>query len=115
LKSWVRTVTLDRRRDTITVEEDFTLARAESITLNLMTQREAAVTSDLLTLKLPQGGGADCTLKFDAAKLDAKVETIQLSEEGGLKGSWGKQVYRIQLNAKQPVANGKWSYEFARA
>ncbi|MDR3792426.1 MAG: heparinase II/III family protein [Terracidiphilus sp.] len=115
VKSWVRTVTLDRRRDTITVEEEFTLERAEAVTLNLMTQREAAVAAGLLTLKLTQGGGADCTLKFDAAKLDAKVETIKLSEEGGLKESWGEQVYRIQLNAKQPAASGKWSYEFARA
>jgi len=115
VKSWVRTVTLDRVQDKITVEEDFELERAVPISLTVMTQRIAAVKpGGSITLKLASGEGAPSLLKFDGAQFEPKVETITLAD-AGLRGSWGKQIYRILLNTKQPVVRDKWSYEFTRA
>ena len=66
------------------------------------------------TLKLANGEGQDSLLKFDAAQIDPKVETIKL-EDRGLQMSWGPQIYRVLLNSKQPSASGKWTYEFLPA
>jgi hypothetical protein len=112
VKSWVRTVTLDRKTDKITVEENFELERAVSVALSVMTPRLVTVdASGSIQLKLASGEGKDSLLKYDAAQIDPKVETIKL-DDMGLRMSWGPQIYRILLSSKQPVASGKWSYEF---
>ena len=84
-----------------------------------MTPREASVAAGAITLKLaPREGqdtaAKDALLKYEADRLEPKVETIQL-EDMGLRMSWGDQIYRILLNSKQPVASGKWTYEFLPA
>ena len=115
VKSWVRTVTLDRVHDRITVEEDFELERAVPVSLSVMTPRIATVDpGGSITMKLASGTGKPCLLKYDAAQIEPKVETIQLTDRG-LRESWGDQVYRMLLNSKQPVASGKWTYEFGPA
>jgi hypothetical protein len=115
VKSWVRTVTLDRVRDRITVEEDFELERAVPVSLTVMTPRTVSVDSNgNILLKLASGQGSTSQLHYDAAAIEPKVETIELADRG-LRASWGPEIYRILLNAKQPVSSGKWKYEFARA
>ena len=115
VKSWVRTVTLDRVRDRVVVEEEFELERAETVSLSVMTPRLAnPVGAGRLALTLASGDGKACALHYDAGALEAKVETIELSDES-LRSSWGERVYRILLNSKQKAASGKWSYEFAPA
>jgi hypothetical protein len=115
VKSWVRTLTLDRVHDKITIEEAFELDHAAPVSLSIMTSRLADTgTSGSIVLKLADGVGKPCLLKYDAGVLDPKVETIKLEDEG-LRESWGDQVYRILLDSKQPVASGTWSYEFSRA
>ena len=115
VKSWVRTITLDRVKDVITVEEDFELERAVPVSLTVMTPRMATVDpGGSITLKLASGSGADSLLKYDGAQIEPKVETIKLADRG-LRMSWGDQIYRILLNSKQPVSSGKWSYEFRHA
>ena len=109
------TVTLDRKSDKITVEESFELERAVPVALSVMTPRLVTVGSGGdITPKLASGEGKDSLLKYDAAQIDPKVETIKL-DDMGLRMSWGPQIYRILLNSKQPVAGGKWSYEFRPA
>ncbi len=84
-----------------------------------MTPREASIAAGTITLKLPATEGQsapakDALLKYQADQLEPKVETIKL-EDMGLRQSWGDQIYRILLNSKQPVASGKWTYEFSPA
>ena len=115
VRSWVRTVTLDRRANKITVEENFELERAVSVGLTVMTPRLVTVSpGGSIVLKLSKGEGSDSLLRYDAAALEPKVETIRL-EDMGLRMSWGDQIYRILLDTKQPVASGKWSYELRPA
>jgi hypothetical protein len=115
VKSWVRTVTLDRVRDKITVEENFELDGAVPISLSLMTPRLVNTdTAGTIVLKLTTGEGKACLLKFDSAAIEPRIETIKLEDEG-LRENWGDQIYRIQLNSKQPIASGRWIYEFGHA
>lgn len=112
--SWVRTVTLDRRLNKVIVEENFQLEKSVPVALSVMTPRVATPGAGVLTLALASGQGKATLLKYDAATLAPKVETIKL-EDAGLRMSWGPQIYRILMNSKQPVASGKWIYEFAPA
>ncbi len=112
VRSWVRTVTLDRRTDKVIVEENFELDAAKPVSLTVLTPRTVSVGSGLLTLSLADA--KDCSLKFNSAALEPKVETKTL-DDNGLRESWGPQIYRIWLNSKSPIASGKWRYEFGRA
>jgi hypothetical protein len=115
VKSWVRTVTLDRLQNRITIEENFELAKAVPVTLTVMTPRVATVdVAGSMLLKLASGESTVSRLKYDGETLEPTVETKVL-DDAGLRMSWGSQIYRILLSSKQPVASGKWTYEFARA
>jgi hypothetical protein len=115
VKSWVRTVTLDRRANKITVEENFELERAVPVSLTVMTPRIVNLNDGgRITLKLAKGDGTDSLISYDAGALEPKVETVTLNDMG-LRMSWGDQIYRILLNSKQPVSAGKWSYELRPA
>ena len=115
VKSWVRTLTLDRVRDRVIVEEDFVLERAVGVALSVMTQRAVdTAKAGSIALRLANSEAKACLLKYDASDLEPKVETIKL-EDAGLRESWGDQIYRILLSSKQLVASGKWRYEFGAA
>jgi hypothetical protein len=115
VRSWVRTLTLDRVRNKIVVEEDFELERAVAVALSVITSRlVSAGTAGNIALRLASGEGKTCLLKYEAAALEAKVETVKL-DDAGLRESWGHEIYRILLNSRQPVDGGKWKYEFGAA
>ncbi len=65
-------------------------------------------------MKLAAGQGSATLLAFDGAALTAKVEKIPLTDPH-LREDWGEQIHRIMLNANQPVAKGKFAYQFSRA
>ena len=114
IKTWIRTVTLDRKNDTVTVEESFELERAVPVSLSVMTPRvPVADAPGSITMKLAGGEGKPALLKFAGAELTAKVETIALTDPH-LREDWGDDIYRILLNSNGPVAKGKFSYEFSR-
>lgn len=115
VKSWVRTLTLDRVHDKLTIEENFELAKAVPVSLSIMTPRLAdTAQAGSIVLKVASGDAKPCLLKYDGTAIEAKVETIKLEDEG-LRENWGEQIYRLLLNSKQPVASGKWSYELSHA
>src|SRR5581483_1199608 len=103
VKSWVRTVTLDRAQNRVTVEEEFALERAEPVSLSVITPRTVSVDANgKLKLALASVPGKESQLTFDGTQLESKVETIELAD-AGLRASWGAQIYRILLSSKQPV------------
>ena len=115
VKSWLRTVTLDRVRNRVTVEENFELERAVPVSLSLMTTRIATLdAAGSVTMKLASSEGKPSLLKYDTSQIQPAVETVQIADER-LRHDLGERVYRILLNSKQPVASGRWSYEFGPA
>jgi hypothetical protein len=114
IKTWIRTVTLDRKNDKVTVEENFELERAVPVSLNVMTPRvPVADAPGSITMKLAGGEGKPALLKFAGVELTAKVEKIALTDPH-LREDWGDNIYRILLNSIGPVAKGKFAYEFSR-
>jgi hypothetical protein len=112
IKSWIRTVTLDRERHSVTIEEDFYLERSAEVQLSIITSlAPESYKAGVLHLPLPANGGRTAALNFPASDLRPSVETIQLTD-AGLRESWGNQIYRILLKS-QPVASGNWTYEFS--
>jgi len=114
VKSWIRTVTLDRVNDRVTIEENFDLERPVPVSLSVMTPRAATVGSNGVTLKAVSGEGKPALLNFKSAELEAVVETIKLTDPH-LREDWGEEIHRILLNSKSPVMKGSLSYEFSVA
>ncbi|MFP5208791.1 MAG: heparinase II/III family protein [Acidobacteriota bacterium] len=115
IRSWMRTVTLDRVNDKVTIEENFDLERAVPVSLSIMTSRIPAVSADgSITMRLASGEGKDALLKFSGAELKPVVEKIAITDPN-LREDWGSAIYRIRLNTRQSVAKGNLSYEFSKA
>jgi Heparinase II/III-like protein len=107
LKSWHRTVRLDRAANGVEISDNYFLTEpVEGITLNLMTACKVAQTGQG-KLTLISGQGAPPTLiSFAENLLAASVETIPL-ENPELKRNWGSQIYRIQLKTLATTASGR--------
>ena len=107
LKSWRRTVKLDRRQNVIEISDSYSLTEpAPEITLNLVTA--CAVTqSGNGRLTLTSAHGPRATLiSFDPGLLAASVETIPL-DNLELKRNWGSQIFRIQLKTTAATSSGR--------
>jgi Heparinase II/III-like protein len=107
LKSWRRTVTLDRASNRVEISDNYFLSEPVSdITLNLMTACKVTQ-SGFGHLTLVSGLGAPNTLiAFDPALLSATVETIPL-DNAELKLNWGSEVFRIRLKTFGAKTSGK--------
>jgi hypothetical protein len=106
LKTWTRTVRLDRTANIITVEDLYVLSGAASpVTLNLMTALAVIEGHGKLTLNNPDG--SPCALiTFDPALLVPVVETIHLDNEE-LVQNWGAQVFRICLKTGRAESSSR--------
>ncbi len=113
IKSWIRTVTLDRVRHRVVVEEDFELENAAPIALSVMTPRVPTARNQGSIALASSGDGKATQLKFDGAALSPDIEKIVLTDQH-LREDWGEQIYRILLKSPS-VSKGKWSYEFGAA
>jgi hypothetical protein len=97
LRSWKRTVKLDRISNVVEINDNYLLGvQVSDITLSLMTCCTVAQSGKgELTLLSPRGA-PPTIITFDPTLLTAKVETISL-DNSELLANWGKQVSRILL------------------
>jgi hypothetical protein len=110
LKSWRRTVQLDRARNVIEISDSYSLTEpVPEITFNLRTA--CAVTQSgngrltLTSAQRPQGPPATL-ISFDPSLLAASVENIPL-DNPELKRNWGSQITRIQLKTTAATSSGR--------
>ena len=111
LKSWVRTVRLNRGKD-IVITEDYALEQpASEITLSLMTpckvevQKEGRLLLETADTNEPR---VAVRVLYDGARLKAVVETIPV-EDGRLRAAWPGQMTRILLKAEKPALQDTWT------
>jgi len=112
LKSWIRTLRLNRGKD-ILIQDDYTLtAPAKDITLTLMTSCSVSIPrpGEILLSVNPTGSGKPSRLKitYDAKKLKAATEDIPV-EDGRLKNVWGERITRILLKTESPPLHDSWT------
>ena len=112
VKSWMRTVRLNRGRD-VELTEAFELAeRAGETTLNFLTPLEADVNQPgQVTLSGSTQKGESqvkVRLEFDGDKLEPKVERIELTD-ARLAKVWGTHLNRLVLRARSPALKDAWT------
>jgi len=107
LKSWRRTVRLDRGKNVVEISDSYFLTEAvPEIVLNLMTVCDVKQ-SGTGQLTLTSALGAPPTLiSFDSELLTATVETITL-DNLELNRNWGARIFRIQLKASGAKTSGQ--------
>ncbi len=118
VKTWLRTITLERGQAVI-VADDYKLAQPpHSLTLNLLTPCAVdSSTPGLLRLSPRtirderQSGSA--TLHYPAATFSAAVETVPVADPQ-LGRVWGDQLFRVVLTVNQPAAKDTWTLKISR-
>jgi hypothetical protein len=113
IRSWTRTLYLNRAENRVQLREDFQLQRKVSVQLSFMTPcvpTQAAKGNVVLT---PASTSArNISLKYDASLIAPRIEKIDLTDDW-LAERWGKTMYRVLLTSAGPTDSGKWAIEFS--
>lgn len=103
VRSWSRTITLNREKNVL-IHDKYELGEAKQfLQVNLMSWRKPVLDAEgVIYLENPKGirDLEPITVGYDEGKFAVNIETIPL-EDARLQSSWGKQLYRIVLRAKQ--------------
>lgn len=115
VKSWIRTVRLNRGRD-IELVETFELSEVTGeTTLNFVTPLDAAPEAGRVALSPSDNRqrAVNLRLEFDPSKLKATVERIHLNDTR-LARSWGSGLNRLILHAQDQAPKDTWKLRIVR-
>lgn len=115
VKSWIRTVRLNRGRD-IELVETFELSEVTGeTTLNFVTPLDAAPEPGRVAFSPSDNRqrAVNLRLEFDPSKLKATVERIQLNDTR-LARSWGSGLNRLILHAQDQAPKDTWKLRIVR-
>ncbi len=114
LKSWVRTIRLNRGKD-VTVVEQYTLEKpAKEIVLSLVTPCKVTAQGDgRLCLKTLEESPVIMQAVYDESKLKPTLEIVPV-EDGHLRLVWPEQLTRILLRAENPRMQDTWAVRIER-
>lgn len=104
VEAWRRTISLDRAKSEVRIEENFQVdAALQDAEINLMTfGKPILATSGRILLQ-----DGNVALEYDAHQLTASVEKVQMAD-GIMKMQWKDNVYRITLQRKDgKLVDGK--------
>lgn len=111
VRTWVRTITLNRSGDVI-IRDRYKLAEAtQKIQMTLMSWRKPIPGKEgVIRLENPEGAidMDPVTVRYGEKGFEASVEVIPL-EDARLQSSWGEQLYRILLTARQIHAEDEFT------
>ena len=103
VKSWMRTVTLERGKH-VTIHDRYKLEEMkENLQMTLMSWRKPVLAEEgKIRLENPEGveGLRPVFIRYDQNKFRVEFETIHL-EDARLRSSWGDELFRIILTALQ--------------
>lgn len=124
LRSWRRTLRLDRGRGIVVVEDSWDFSHVpEWVTLHLVTAAEPQhLAPGRLLIPVPAGPGpagpapADgIVVTYPAPTLAASIEPRALDDSRQLQAAWGPCVYRVALTAANPAPRETVSLEITSA
>jgi hypothetical protein len=112
VKSWLRTVRLNRGRNVELVDAFELTEIVGPTTWNLLTPLEADI-SRSGHVSLRESGASDqvppqVDVEYDANKLEPGVERIEL-DDARLAKSWGTHLNRLVFRAKSPALHDTWT------
>jgi len=117
IASWRRSVRLDRGV-AVTISDDYALREpAAEVTVSLVTPCAVDVSQPgvVQLSERPILAGrvsASGQVAYDPTIFRATVETVTLTDER-MGGTWGTELYRVVLTAKNPAQRGTWTYQVA--
>ena len=121
IKIWNRSVALNRKQETVSVTDDYTMAAPPtSLQQTFMTTCAADVaTPGQVVLRLPNtptSGPKTVVIQYDPKRWTATVEPVALTmpDDEGFKTKWPNQtIKRILLTGIKPGASGKSVFGFS--
>ncbi|MGE5297051.1 MAG: heparinase II/III family protein, partial [Solirubrobacterales bacterium] len=117
LKSWVRTIRLNRGRNVTIVDECALEKPADRIVLSLVTPCKVSESgAGRLLLETVGSGESPVAVQvvFDGDKLKPTLETVPV-EDASLRSVWPERLTRILLVAEKPAAQEAWTMQIERA
>lgn len=110
IRSWLRTLRLDRSHNRIEIREQFDLAKGPpDITLTFMTPCRPFPAAGVVRLSGGFLSKGAVELAFDSRVFTAGIEEIPIAD-ARLRSSWGEHLYRVLLRADRPAAQQEWAY-----
>lgn len=114
LKSWVRTVRLDRGEGVVVREEYALEKQAQEITLSFVTPCKVTEQGDgRLRLETLDAPPVVTQVVYDVDRLKPTLETVPV-EDGRLRSVWPEQLTRILLKAQKPALQDTWTIRIER-
>jgi hypothetical protein len=111
VRSWKRTITLNRGRNVI-IQDKYDLEEAgENLRMTLMSWCKPILEEEgRIRLEFPENvkHKKDHSVRYDKKKFRVDIETIPL-EDGRLRSSWGSKLFRIVLTARERVLQGAFT------
>ena len=113
LKSWRRTLTLNRGQSVELVDRYEAGQKPTSLTLSLITPCtvDAAQPGHLKLSQAPLAGemvSGTGMVEYDPTLFSVAVETIDVAD-GRLLGIWGSRLFRLVFTVRDPQAAGSWT------
>jgi hypothetical protein len=113
VKTWIRTVHLNRGTD-IQVVDAFELKEASrDIAQSLITPSEIVRTEPGKLILKDSKTQTELTLRYDPDSLTVQTETIRMDDDKLLQ-IWGPHLYRILLKPKSAVRQDTWTLRFSK-
>jgi hypothetical protein len=116
IKSWVRTVRLNRGRNVEVIDEYQLSDPVETIELALVTPADVNLSvagriefnnRDLPASRVSGSG----SLAYNAELFAVEQETISIADDR-MAPVWGTRMARVLLRCRRPAQEGQWSFEF---
>jgi hypothetical protein len=111
VKFWTRTITLERGKH-VTIRDSYALGEVrKDLNLTLMSWRKPELDAEgIIRLMNPEGieNLRPVYVYYDKTMFSVDFETITL-EDSRLRSSWGNQLFRIMLTARQTPLKGEYT------
>ena len=104
VKSWKRTVAVDRKGMSVTEDYELTAQKAPTRLMLLTLAKPSLV-------KAGRIGLGPCELTYAPSQLEAQVEDISDRLDPLLREMWGPHMYRLVLTVKSQTAKGSITYQ----
>ncbi len=111
INSWKRTITLNRGKDVVILDEYQLEEARENLQMSMMSWCEPELVEEgKIRLEFPEEANSSKSryIFYDKKKFKVDIETIAL-KDSRLRSSWGPRLFRIVLTAKEKLLKDKFS------
>ena len=107
INKWIRTIVFDKVKTKIEITEDYSLKKADTVTLNYLSHKPFVILENEISMTAENG--VVLKMFINTADFDIETETIEIKDVL-LKKSWGDKLYRMKLVLKEDKADNIIKY-----